>query len=462
MVLGNWLALVIVVGGFAVCAVALAWQARPHRGRPEQWAIGDLRPGPEGVTDIDHYSERAARYGSVFKSSFYERPSCCIVDLELASAVFREHRGDLPPSWDSPGRFVPGGSIRGSDDDARNAELRLLYARSLTAGLVRSWEPALDLRIDGALAALTTQSEAATDGVAPRPAIRALVRAIWCELFLGIGPLAPEFAEVDELVRVLDPDRHLYAEAITDAEVEAGLDRLAELVRRARETRDRALVATTWAEAFEAQRLGALTDPALVRNLIYSTVTSYDDVSGLLAWVLWYVAEQPHWVDRMRAEPECAELLADRFVSETLRLAQSEVVIREARVDVHVGDVTIPKGWLVRACVRESHRDATKFPDPERFDPDRFSGDAIGRDRYSPFGLDHRSCLGEHVARAAGRAVVLSIVRGFDVATVRTGAAELSEKRHWAPSSRWSVRVRPRAEADAVCERAGVEDASAS
>jgi cytochrome P450 len=448
LAIDNWFALVVVLGAFTVGAVALAWQARPRRGRAEGWPIGDLRPGPEGVTDIDHYSVRAARYGSVFKSSFHERPSCCIVDLEFAGTVLREHRGDLPPPWDSPGRFVPGGSIRGSTDDARNAELRRLYARSLTAGLVHSWAPVLELRISGALTALTDESKSATDGVEPRPAIRALVRATWCELFLGIGPDAPEFAEVDELIRVLDPDRHLYGAALADADVEAGLDRLAALVRRAHQQRDRSLVGTTWADAFEAQRPGALGDPGLVRNLIYSTVTSYDDMAGLLAWVMWYLAEQPQWVRRMRSEPECADLIADRFVSETLRLAQSEVVIREARVDIHVGEVTIPRGWIVRTCVRECHRDAAKFPEPERFDPERFSGDPVGRDRYSPFGLDHRSCLGEHLARATGRAFVRSIACGFDVVTLRAGPVELSEKRHWAPSSRWRVGVGARVDAD--------------
>ncbi len=56
----------------------------------------------------------------------------------------------------------------------------------------------------------------------------------------------------------------------------------------------------------------------------------------------------------------------------------------------------------MRACIRESHRDPTKFGEPETFDPDRFLVDRVGRDRYSPFGVDHRFCLGEQLTRTAG------------------------------------------------------------
>ena len=87
-----------------------------------------------------------------------------------------------------------------------------------------------------------------------------------------------------------------------------------------------------------------------MRNLIYTAVTSYDDVTGLLAWELWQLADQPKWVQQLRADPAGAAALADRIVSETLRLAESEFVIREARTDVRIGDAVVPLR-MVGACL---------------------------------------------------------------------------------------------------------------
>ena len=41
----------------------------------------------------------------------------------------------------------------------------------------------------------------------------------------------------------------------------------------------------------------------------------------------------------------------------------------------------LPRGWLLRICVHESHRDPAVFEHPEVFDPDRFLRRAPTRDR---------------------------------------------------------------------------------
>jgi hypothetical protein len=45
------------------------------------------------------------------------------------------------------------------------------------------------------------------------------------------------------------------------------------------------------------------------------------------------------------------------------------------------------------------HRDPNYYPDPERFDPERFSEDnkhSINPTTYLPFGLGPRSCIGKY------------------------------------------------------------------
>lgn len=58
---------------------------------------------------------------------------------------------------------------------------------------------------------------------------------------------------------------------------------------------------------------------------------------------------------------------------------------------------TIKKGTAVIISTLGLHRDKNFFPDPEKYDPDRFTNEmrAYDEDAYMPFGIGPRNCLGE-------------------------------------------------------------------
>jgi cytochrome P450 len=64
--------------------------------------------------------------------------------------------------------------------------------------------------------------------------------------------------------------------------------------------------------------------------------------------------------------------------------------------------------WLV-------HRNPRYFPDPDRFDPERFAPDAPPRPAFSyfPFGGGPRSCVGEGFAWLAGVLILAVLVRDW-------------------------------------------------
>ena len=103
-----------------------------------------------------------------------------------------------------------------------------------------------------------------------------------------------------------------------------------------------------------------------------------------------------------------------------------------------------PRGWLLRVCVQESHRNPERSRPPEEFDPDRFLGTPLARDQYAPFGLDRHACVGEHLARAMAEAFAEHAVR-FDWEVTSDGPAEMNDWRHWAPSPRFRIRLTARA-----------------
>jgi cytochrome P450 len=138
---------------------------------------------------------------------------------------------------------------------------------------------------------------------------------------------------------------------------------------------------------------------------------------------------------------EGVQSLSTRIVMETLRLEQSEQLYRVTTRQIQHGHFVIPKGWLVRLCVRESHQDPSVFERPDVFDPDRFLHHTFTRREYSVFGgtLRH-ACLGEGLTTMVGR-IFVEEVCGMSWETTADGEYEYGPWRHWRPSSAWRVRL---------------------
>jgi cytochrome P450 len=134
-----------------------------------------------------------------------------------------------------------------------------------------------------------------------------------------------------------------------------------------------------------------------------------------MTW-LWYVLDQHPEVDR-RLRAEVADVLGDRrpCFADLARLEYTKQVIQEvmrlyppawmfarfAERDVTIGGQRVPAGAPILLCPFVTHRDPALWPNPEVFDPGRFTADgSAGRPRfaYYPFGGGPRQCIGNHFA----------------------------------------------------------------
>ncbi len=117
----------------------------------------------------------------------------------------------------------------------------------------------------------------------------------------------------------------------------------------------------------------------------------------LCAGVEARVGDRLPTVDDIQAIP-----LVGEIVEETMRLYPVAYWIdRRARVDLELGSHLVPAGTGMLFSPWLSHHDSRYFPDPERFDPERFSRenrDTIPRFAYFPFGAGPKMCAGNHLA----------------------------------------------------------------
>src|SRR6185436_11359571 len=105
----------------------------------------------------------------------------------------------------------------------------------------------------------------------------------------------------------------------------------------------------------------------MLGNLIYMLELGRYDLRGLLRWLSRYAADTPDWLDRIAREstaPARDATVAEAFVLETLRMDQSERLMRDVTEDLIVEDWLIPAGALLRVCMWEAHKDAAEFAQP--------------------------------------------------------------------------------------------------
>lgn len=68
-------------------------------------------------------------------------------------------------------------------------------------------------------------------------------------------------------------------------------------------------------------------------------------------------------------------------------------------LDLPTTNIHVPEGTLITIPVLGLHRDPSIYPDPDKFDPERFDVDKIATRHpyaYLPFGEGPRICIGEN------------------------------------------------------------------
>jgi len=193
-----------------------------------------------------------------------------------------------------------------------------------------------------------------------------------------------------------------------------------------------------------------LTEQEVVDEAHTVALTSYDTVAEALTWT-WYLLTQ-HPTVEARVLDEMRQQLGDRRVtaadyqnlpylrrvlSESMRLfPPSWLFTRVALQDDQLpSGATIPAGVTLFLSPWVVHRREELFPDPERFDPDRFTEEAVANRptfAYVPLGGGRHVCIGQSLAKLESVLVLATILR--------THRLELSPGQRIAPDPRMTLR----------------------
>lgn len=160
----------------------------------------------------------------------------------------------------------------------------------------------------------------------------------------------------------------------------------------------------------------AMTDTQVRDEAMTLMLAGHETTANALTWTWYLLSQSPVEEARLREEwrevlggrdPAFADLpklpCTERVVAESLRLYPPAWVIgRMAVRQVRLFNHLIPPGAICLLSPYVMHRTARYWPDPERFDPDRFIPERRSKRpkfAYFPFGGGPRVCIGERFAQ---------------------------------------------------------------
>lgn len=397
---------------------------------PPRGSLGHI-PGDEGWPLVGntlqiladprgHIERKAAKYGPVYRSRVFGETSVVLLGPEANELVFFD-QAKLFSSAHGWGpildRLFPRGLMLLDFDEHR------LHRRALSvafkAGPMKSYLAGLDRGI----AARVAQWKAQAGEMLFYPAIKQLTLDLAATSFLGTG-IGPEIdainrAFVDMVAASVAPIRR----PLPFTQMRRGVQGRQRVVayfseqvpiRRAREGGEDLFSQLCHATDENGQ---LLSPQAIADHMSFLMMAAHDTLTSSFSSFVAQLAAHPEWQQKLRDEVAGLDLaigapmlpehldamkLTEMAFQETLRLMPPVPSLpRRAVRDFTFKGFAIPAGTSIGVNPMYAHHMPDVWPDPERFDPMRFTDEAQrGRHRFAwvPFGGGAHMCLGLHFA----------------------------------------------------------------
>jgi cytochrome P450 len=178
----------------------------------------------------------------------------------------------------------------------------------------------------------------------------------------------------------------------------------------------------------EEERSGGMTDQQVRDEAMTIFLAGHETTSNAMTWTWYLLSEHPEVEAKLHEEldavlqgrvPEFNDVAQLRYtemvLAESMRLYPPAWALGRLSLDEYeVGGYRLPAGSLVLLSQYTLHRDARYFPEPERFDPLRWTAEARElRPQYSyfPFGGGPRRCIGEGFAWMEGVLLIATLAQ---------------------------------------------------
>lgn len=206
---------------------------------------------------------------------------------------------------------------------------------------------------------------------------------------------------------------------------------------------------------------GLMTDDQLRDEIITIFLAGYETVANALTWTWLLLSQNPEAAQRFYDEvdsvlggrvPTLEDLPQLRYTemvfAESMRIYPPAWAMgRQSTAPIELGPYRFPAKTYFFFSQYVMQRDAEYFPDPLRFDPERFTPEAKAarpRFAYFPFGGGGRQCIGEAFAWMEGVLILATIAQKWRLSLLPDQQIDVQPKITLRPKYSIHMRVEER------------------
>jgi len=182
-------------------------------------------------------------------------------------------------------------------------------------------------------------------------------------------------------------------------------------------------------------------------NTFLFFIAGHETTASALSWTLYLLAQHPEIQKRLQEEVDTVlagkhvtndnvkELnYMDMVIKEVLRYGSpiAAIVSRKAQEDIQVDKYIIPKDTPIGLGIHAIHHNPEFWPNPEVFDPERFSPTkAIKQHPFAflPFSLGRRVCIGNTFSLLEQRIFLSTLLQKYTILPPPGGFGEFEPER---------------------------------
>ena len=175
----------------------------------------------------------------------------------------------------------------------------------------------------------------------------------------------------------------------------------------------------------------AMSRSDIADELLTLLAAGHETTASTLAWAFERISRHPEVLERLVAEAGTDDNEYRQAVIYEVQRNRTVIDFAARNVNAPVfelGDYRIPRGASVSVSLAQMHWNATAFPEPQRFDPQRFLGQRPSVSFWMPFGGGTRRCVGAAFANMEMDVVLRTVLRSVRIDTTDRPAEKIHNR----------------------------------
>ncbi|MGL5794205.1 MAG: cytochrome P450 [Waterburya sp.] len=383
------------------------------------------------LTDPNFNQKRIAKYGKVYQTSVFGRPTVMMVGSEANTFLFRNENKYVVSTWPKSTKVLLGQASLAVKNGSFHTSRRKLLYEAFQPRALASYIPTMEQITNEYL-----QKWEKMGTLTWYPDLRNYTFDIASNLFIGsdggsqtpIGHYFEDWCAGLFTIPISLPWTK-FGKALKARQ--KLLENLEQIIIQRQQADNPGTDALGLLISAEDEAGNSLSLEELKDQVLLLLFAGHETLTSAIASFCLLTAQHPEVLEKLREEQASLKITGTPTLEDLKNMTYLEQVIKEVMRIIppvgggfrevietfEFGGYSIPKGWVVQYQIAQTHKDEELYPESDRFNPERFApNQAVDKQAsfgYIPFGGGLRECLGKEFARLEMRLFASKLLQNY-------------------------------------------------